>query len=56
MIKYVKIKCIAIITQRMEAYERDVQSREKKEKEKMRQKTEKYDRFKTNHVNSYFKY
>ena len=38
----------------MEAYKRDVQSREKKEKEEMRQKTEKYDRFKTNHVNSYF--
>ena len=40
----------------MEAYERDIYSREKKEKEEMRQKTEQYDRFKTNHVNNYFKY
>lgn len=40
----------------MEAYERDIYSRKKKEKEEMRQKTEQYERFKTNHVNNYFKY
>ena len=55
-LKHVKIKGITIITKRMEAYERDVYWRGKKEKEEMRQKTEKYDRFKTNHVNNYFKF
>ena len=36
-ITYVKIKCITIITQRTEACKREVYSREKKEKEEMRQ-------------------